>query len=722
MMKGIVFTIDAVFALLIASAAISVLLYFVYTSPVPYNLQYSSSSGLFTTLASARINLLSYIPMAVSMSNQQAASGEHWVQMLGNAQNNAGNQHGPQYLTLEYAFNAPEPIVNGTIQSDYGNVYFASGNEMYALNISSGNKIWAVASPYNSAFGMSPDIMSSFLYRGMIIYSTPANITAINAQNGNTIWSSNTVYTSADQVSRLFKYYNLAMLQVFDVQSEHLSTEIFYIENGTVVYRSAGSEENSNPIIRYAVMGGQIVDSTPEALNLSTGIFIKSPPYADIWKLSIDQYIPGLAVYNGSIVYAYGSTSAVLSENSATIFSSTLDSSISGLSVYDGHAVFQTQDEVSHAGIFGYGGWNTVMPNEYGSPVANATPAISSQNVYTLWSKSNLVVLNLSTGAMISNTIIPYTGYLDPYMALASGRLFVSKGSHLMAYGACAADASQSLLSAIATLYINGYGSCGSYLLSNIAGISNFGVSIDGAPAESAAYFDGNGRIFDPEILIPSQSCNMTIVAWSNYTGTSSSPVQGVVVFNSSSPSGITFGIGSARFEAGTSSDAWDASGSFSKTWVMSAIVFNKNSVPYAYINGVQYPDTNPYSGCPGLGNVTIGVSSGSYFNGYVADVQAYNSSLSSSQINQLYREGINEPPLKGQELVAWFPLSGGADNYALPYSSGYPFSVSFNSIAYNSIAMQNSYSIASQSAPLAIFNYTAGAYKIYNVGIYSWR
>ncbi len=719
MMKAIVFTIDAVFALLIAAAGISVLLYFFYASPIPYNLQYSSSSGLMSMLATTRLGSLAYVPMAAYMSSQQAASGESWDAMLNGQQDNAGNDYGPQSPSLDFVFNASAQIMNGTILSDYGSVFFAAGNEMYALNLSSGSKEWATLSPYNQGFGTSPSIMSSLLYRGMVVYSTPVNVVAVNARTGQQVWAANTLFTSTDQVSRLFRYYDKIIVQSYDVSSDSLATEILYAENGTILYDSMST--SSNPIVNYAVIGGQIADSTPAKLNLSTGISVKSPPYADIWSTGLDEKVPGMAVYNGSIVYGYGSTEKALSENGMQAFSSDLGSAISGLSVYKGHDIFQAAGEVSQAGIFGYAGWNTIMPSGYGLPVANATPVISLQDVYTLWSNDNIVALNLSIGAILWNTTIPYTGSADPYMALASGRLLVSRGSHLMAYGACPADTSGSLLSAVATLHVNGRGSCASYLLGSVAGASNFGLSING-PVESASYFAGNGRIFDPEHFIPSQSCNITIIAWSNYTGTSSDATHGVITFNSSSPSGITFGTGSAKFEAGSASDTWDASGNFIDSWTMSALVLKKGSNPEGYIDGTGYPDTNTYTGCPGIGNATIGVSSGSYFSGYIADVQAYNSSLSSAQISQLYGEGIAAPPLTGQRLVAWFPLSGGPDNYAFPYSAGYPFNAAFNGVAYNSIAFQNSYSIAAQSAPLAVFNYTLGSYKIYNVGVYSWR
>ena len=63
------------------------------------------------------------------------------------------------------------------------------------------------------------------------------------------------------------------------------------------------------------------------------------------------------------------------------------------------------------------------------------------------------------------------------------------------------------------------------------------------------------------------------------------------------------------------------------------------------------------------------------YLAGEIANVQLYNSSLSSSEIQALYREGIGGAPIKIQDLIAWWPLNGNADDYSGNSNNGVPTS-----------------------------------------------
>ncbi|MGC8538979.1 MAG: hypothetical protein ACP5MK_03885, partial [Candidatus Micrarchaeia archaeon] len=51
--------------------------------------------------------------------------------------------------------------------------------------------------------------------------------------------------------------------------------------------------------------------------------------------------------------------------------------------------------------------------------------------------------------------------------------------------------------------------------------------------------------------------------------------------------------------------------------------------------------------------------------NGYISNVQIYNTSLSAQQIQQLYQEGIDGRPLPNAGLVGWWPLDGNANDYS---------------------------------------------------------
>ena len=60
--------------------------------------------------------------------------------------------------------------------------------------------------------------------------------------------------------------------------------------------------------------------------------------------------------------------------------------------------------------------------------------------------------------------------------------------------------------------------------------------------------------------------------------------------------------------------------------------------------------------------NMTIGNGLGfSEWDGSLADIQLYNTSLSPNDIKALYQEGIGGAPINIQSLVGWWPLNGNA-------------------------------------------------------------
>ena len=67
---------------------------------------------------------------------------------------------------------------------------------------------------------------------------------------------------------------------------------------------------------------------------------------------------------------------------------------------------------------------------------------------------------------------------------------------------------------------------------------------------------------------------------------------------------------------------------------------------------------SNPWSGA-GIGSFCSG------FDGYIANVQLYNTGLSYNQIQALYKEGIGGDPIDLQNLVGWWPLNGNANDYS---------------------------------------------------------
>ena len=74
----------------------------------------------------------------------------------------------------------------------------------------------------------------------------------------------------------------------------------------------------------------------------------------------------------------------------------------------------------------------------------------------------------------------------------------------------------------------------------------------------------------------------------------------------------------------------------------------------------------------------------GWYVNGSIANIQIYNTSLSANEIQALYLEGIGGAPIRLQNLVAWYPLDGNANDYSGNGNNGQAYNVNFVSNWYS--------------------------------------
>jgi len=115
--------------------------------------------------------------------------------------------------------------------------------------------------------------------------------------------------------------------------------------------------------------------------------------------------------------------------------------------------------------------------------------------------------------------------------------------------------------------------------------------------------------------------------------------------------------------------------------WSFLTATYN-NGVVTLYINGIQVASYSESATLAQNKNIYIGYTPGDaaplYFNGSIANVQVYNTSLSASQIQQLYQEGIAAPPVQTSNLVAWYPLDGNANEYQHGYNGSLTGPVSF--------------------------------------------
>jgi hypothetical protein len=144
---------------------------------------------------------------------------------------------------------------------------------------------------------------------------------------------------------------------------------------------------------------------------------------------------------------------------------------------------------------------------------------------------------------------------------------------------------------------------------------------------------------------------------------------------------------------ANTSRSVWWVSNSITGctpyfTWHQYVGVINQSShTAYNYLDGQLIATRNFNGMLQGFHFVLIGVNPGAFcctsnitFNGLIANVQIYNTSLSPSEIQALYQEGIGGAPIRLQNLVGWWPLNGNANDYSGNGHNGVPNGVTFTS------------------------------------------
>jgi hypothetical protein len=120
--------------------------------------------------------------------------------------------------------------------------------------------------------------------------------------------------------------------------------------------------------------------------------------------------------------------------------------------------------------------------------------------------------------------------------------------------------------------------------------------------------------------------------------------------------------------------------------WTQISVVRNGLAVSI-YYNGtyqaggtMQSRDFCTTSGAYTIGTYAVSTPMPPYV---MANLQIYNTSLDTSQIQALYGKGIGGSPTSLPNLVGWWPLNGNANDYSGNYNNGIPTNVVFTTV-YN--------------------------------------
>lgn len=723
-MKGFIFTLDAVFALIVASVGVSILLYMHFTSPNLSQPQTTEALGILQNLLETKIGQLTGSQYALYASITGSSSFA-WPAFGGNSALSSSKSYGPQALDLLYNYTASSTIVPVIAAGD-GIVAFGAGSDLYALNATTGALISGFPVSTGSTFLGSPVI-----FKNSVIYANSTGyLTAVSTSNGARLWSSD-ISVSVDTPVALEDNY-LAFGSGFDMY-------LAYPTNGTVVASTALPNEAQTP----AYADGEFIATTSSSgsQNYLISYALNGNVLSRNWIVSLSTApVTTPSVYDNLIFIGSGSNLEVYSPSGVQKYSIVLDSqTYGGVAESDGNAYVETSDKLYSFNI------STATAN-YASlqpDTENATPSASNYYVYLMPSGSHFDAYSLSTGAKVWNFTFPSSAY-SKYagITLAYGNAYVASGSTLYAFGTCRAPPNQSVASALAGFYLNNEGGCASEILSSISPSQNTGLFINGsfAPSVQTATFNGiwssgpynSGSFIRTSLPVSGSDYNFTIAMWvkpSSVQNFSHSWTTAVFSFSGYQAFGIqnsclpgTCLVLHRCTPADTSSGTMLPYSLFDNKWYFIAVAVKYPNY-YWQIDNVSAKDTNTnnYTASP---PATIGTQfaqcDSNAFNGSIANVQVYNTTLSPSQVDQIYQQGLYGTPLQVKGLLAWYPLDGNANDYSGKNEVGIPYGVSYVNSGYLPASLAGAYQVSKGSVPLSIS--VNGVSKAYNISAVVWR
>lgn len=177
------------------------------------------------------------------------------------------------------------------------------------------------------------------------------------------------------------------------------------------------------------------------------------------------------------------------------------------------------------------------------------------------------------------------------------------------------------------------------------------------------AKFNGTSSFINIAHIGPlSSGTSYTVVLW--MMGTS----QNGALYSTGSSDGyqVFSHLGGAAIWTGGSGDLYSSKAIADGKWHQVAGVFNSSGTGAIYVDGAEVLSGST-SNIISSQSEQIGMQSGGglFFNGSIANVQVYNTSLSSNAIMILYDEGIGGAPIALQWLAGWWPLNENANDYS---------------------------------------------------------
>ncbi len=732
-MKGFIFTVDAIFSLIVASVAVSILLYTYYISPVSYQQSSSEAYSLLTSMSQATMMQVAqgsgYADYAVQgyLSRQDT-----WPQYGDNSSlASSSPEYGPQYPNLLYEFAADSQIFPAPVAAD-GLVVFTTSSELYALNATTGSIV--LQTPLGGPYVSSP-----MIYNHLIYVANALDLMAITESN-SLVWS--TPNMGGGEVTG-----QNGIITVADgfVQARG---HLYYPQNGTqiqVPFPSTGI----NGGLPAAYWDGEFVTLPDPGISGSDAFlngYTMSGNYQVLRNWGVDLAVASQttlpSIGSNFIVAEAGTQVEATTTGGSYLWERLLPAALrGGAADVGGNLYVETQN-----GIFGFGG---VLPSPQLLSDAtitnkvNVTPSAAQNLIYFLPNGQELRGYSLATSSLLWNVTLPIKAVTTASygnIALAYGNAYAAAGNTLFALGMCKADPYDSVLHAVATMYLNGNGACANMILNSSYQSENFGIFINNqyAPSLSAAQFSATPNSNSVINVTESNSLDLTgpitIEMWIDpvsmpQAGTGEYLVDKAGAYALFITSSNTIQLSDTQGHyAHTPNSAPISTGS----WINVVATFSTeagnalSSNTAIYINGAPQPLTSTGNWMPisTMGNpLFLGGTTGmgrQPFNGLMADVQLYGTGLSANQVEQIYLEGQAGPPLQNSGLVGWWPLEGDTNDYSGNAHTGFPRNIAYAPGYFVPPALNNAFEVSRASVPMEID--VGNSQGQYNVSVVVWR
>ncbi|MDE1855812.1 MAG: LamG domain-containing protein [Candidatus Micrarchaeota archaeon] len=202
--------------------------------------------------------------------------------------------------------------------------------------------------------------------------------------------------------------------------------------------------------------------------------------------------------------------------------------------------------------------------------------------------------------------------------------------------------------------------------------------------------FPSNSYISIPNGAFPTGSSARSVFAWIYQTGGTTDYID---TFGTSGVTGEWSGLsvnGGNLYFAGWADDYSSTLAVSQNAWHFVGYTYSAGSTQVTlWLYGKS--QTGSLNGGVALSTVLSGTTSGyiggpygcaacGFFGGRIANVQIYNSSLSSNEVQALYVSGIGGAPIRLQNLVGWWPLNSNPNDYSGDNLNGIPTNVGYSS------------------------------------------